>query len=1036
VIRYAWRDLVRNPRRTLASLIGVALGVGLFSGILFFIDGSAATMTQRAIAPVTLDIQRIVTAEPTGLSLTERIGASGAMAEGQRTTIEIAVTSNAGAPANEVVIHDEPPRPLRYVAGTTTLDGSAVPDIDGDSPLSHGVAGFGMNVGRLDAQATATVTYDVEATAPVPDVSALRLRGTVSSRESQIPIEANAGPVLTLDELLARIAAIPGVAAADGLGMVDLPPGSLAGGGAPLRDPVRVFAFDQRYLDHYPSIAVVSGELRDSSALLSVEAARSLGVEPGGAIDLTVPGREQPLRIDVSGIVDLAQAQPLFESRKASKLEEFLYVPNAVVVSPAMFRDVIVPAFNRARATVGTITKSFPVLEADVLLQREPLQADPATALEQTSGVARSIDEIAPEQGYVIDNISNALSVASVDAATGRRMFLFLGVPGALLAAFLAAYAASILAATERREHAILRVRGADRGHLRTVVLTKSLVLASVGSLAGVALGAVWVAIVLGSDTLFAASSGDLVRSALVSGAVGLMVTAVALYVPAGRSVRRDVSEQRRAMRTTSSIPWRRIGLDVALLVAALVAEIVAIRSGALDPPTGSVYAGLAISLPTSLLPAPLLVWVGGSLLCVRALLGVAAHAPGPSAQRFGGVVAGVVSRSIRRRSRDLAGGVIGVGLVVGFGTSLALFAGTYDEAKAADARFALGSDLRITPSVLATTRLAANDGSMFLVPGVRAVSPVVFDLENAVLIGRHNQQRENLAAIDPASIGSVAPLPDEVFVDASAAATMDAFAHDPRGVLIDEETADDLSVDVEDPVEIILALGTRREVHARFRVAGLFERFPGMPQGANLIVHLDRYAATTGLRPVDFFLASVEDPSSAGLARATDATTAGPGATTPIHVDTTDTTVTKDESSLTAVNVNGLVRLNTAFALAMSAIAIAIFVFGLLLHRRGEYVALRAQGLRAGELRALVVLEAAVVTVCGSAVGLLVGALSAYLSIGVLRGLFVLDPHVTFAPASLAVLASTLVAAAVVSGLAATELLRRLNPAEILREE
>src|SRR6185436_1025951 len=303
-----------------------------------------------------------------------------------------------------------------------------------------------------------------------------------------------------LDELLVQVAAIPGVAAADGLGMVDLPPGGLANGGAPLRDPIRVFAFDQSYLAHYPSIAVVSGELRSSSALLSVEAARSLGVGPGGVIALTVPGREQPLRIDVSGIVDLAQAQPLFESRKASKLEEFLYVPNDVVVSPAMFRDLIVPALDRARATVGTITKSFPVLEADVLLQREPLRADPATALEQTSAVARSIDEIAPDQGYVIDNISNALAVASVDAATGRRMFLFLGVPGALLAAFLAAYAASILAATERREHAILRVRGADRGHLRTIVLTKSLVLASVGSLVGIALGVVSVATVLGAD--------------------------------------------------------------------------------------------------------------------------------------------------------------------------------------------------------------------------------------------------------------------------------------------------------------------------------------------------------------------------------------------------------------------------------------------------------------------------------------------------------------------------------------------------------
>ena len=32
---YARRDLLRNPRRTIASLVGVVLGVGLFSGVLF-----------------------------------------------------------------------------------------------------------------------------------------------------------------------------------------------------------------------------------------------------------------------------------------------------------------------------------------------------------------------------------------------------------------------------------------------------------------------------------------------------------------------------------------------------------------------------------------------------------------------------------------------------------------------------------------------------------------------------------------------------------------------------------------------------------------------------------------------------------------------------------------------------------------------------------------------------------------------------------------------------------------------------------------
>src|ERR1700736_1342667 len=62
VLSYTLRDLWRNPRRTLASLAGVVLAVGLFSGIAFFVDSSAATMTAHAIAPVALDMQVDLTA--------------------------------------------------------------------------------------------------------------------------------------------------------------------------------------------------------------------------------------------------------------------------------------------------------------------------------------------------------------------------------------------------------------------------------------------------------------------------------------------------------------------------------------------------------------------------------------------------------------------------------------------------------------------------------------------------------------------------------------------------------------------------------------------------------------------------------------------------------------------------------------------------------------------------------------------------------------------------------------------------------------
>ena len=1037
VHRYVWRDLVHNPRRSLASLVGVMLGVGLFSGVLFFMDGSGATMTKRAIAPLALDMQRVLTSQPGGgLRLTEQLSAPATLGAGQEATITLTVTNEGAAAANEVVVVDAPPAPLAYVPRTTDMDGAPVPDVGGESPLSHGLAGFGMNIGRVEPGARVTISYEAAAGEPIDDPGSLPLAGTISSREQVEPVPANAPPVLTLEELQEQVATIPGVASADGLAFVDLPPGSLAVGGSVLRQPVRVFGFDRRYQARYPSIRMVAGDVRPDSVLLSAEAAQALPAAPGATVELQIPGRAAALALPVSGVVDLSRAQPLFSSRKAAKLEEFLYVRNTVVVTPETFRSEIIPAFSRARASVGSVLKTFPVLELDVLVDRAALQADPATALGQTKRIAAAIDRVAPGQDYLIDNISNTLAVARDDAAVGRRMFLFLGLPGVLMAAFLAAYAGSILASAQRREHASLRVRGAHIGHLRRIAVYKALAFAAVGSVLGIAFGLASAVAILGRSAFADVPRGDLAVSALIAIGVGAAMTALAMYVPARRSVAREISQERRELQVVHRPAWWRLRLDIALLATAGVAEIAAVRSGALEPPPGSVYAGVAISLPSWPMLAPLIVWVAGLLLCVRVFLAIASRLPDATSRRFGSIVGGILRRSVRRRTWTLASGIIGLGLVVGFGMSLAVFSASYDAAKAADARFVVGSDLRITPSALATRPLRADDVSLLAVPGVSAASPVVFDLENSVLIGPDNQGSANLAAIDAGSFGQVASLPDALVVEGSGAGALAALEADPRGVLIDAETADDLEIESGDTVEIILALGTKREAQERFRVVGTYERFPGFPEGANLVVNLQRYEEATGLQHIDFFLAAVIVESYAGLAQATAALQAGPGASDPIHIDSTETALDKDQSSLTAVNVNGLVTLVSAFVLLMSAAAIAMFIFGLMLQRRREYVTLRAQGLGLRELHALVLGEALLVAVCGSVAGLLVGSAIAFLLVQILRGLFILEPLVTVPVGRMAMLAALVLVSTVVAGLAATEILRRLKPTEILREE
>ena len=119
-----------------------------------------------------------------------------------------------------------------------------------------------------------------------------------------------------------------------------------------------------------------------------------------------------------------------------------------------------------------------------------------------------------------------------------------------------------------------------------------------------------------------------------------------------------------------------------------------------------------------------------------------------------------------------------------------------------------------------------------------------------------------------------------------------------------------------------------------------------------------------------------------------------------------------------------------------MAATAITIFVFGLLLQRRREYVTLRAQGMRIGRIRSLLVTESVGVSVVGAGVGALIGAVMAYFLVTVLQPLFVLRPVVVIPREDIAVLASLVFVVSLVASLAATNLIRRLPPGELLRDE
>ena len=171
-------------------------------------------------------------------------------------------------------------------------------------------------------------------------------------------------------------------------------------------------------------------------------------------------------------------------------------------------------------------------------------------------------------------------------------------------------------------------------------------------------------------------------------------------------------------------------------------------------------------------------------------------------------------------------------------------------------------------------------------------------------------------------------------------------------------------------------------------------------------------------------------------LARATAALEAGPAARDRLTIDSTDTTFNKDQSSLTALNIRGLVELDSVYTLLISAAVIAIFVFGLMLQRRREYVTLRAQGMSSRGLQALILGEAAFVGLSGLAAGTLVGAGMGVLLVNILQPLFILPPVTTIPSGQAALIAGLVIGATVTSTLAALTILRRLSPSEVLREQ
>ena len=208
---------------------------------------------------------------------------------------------------------------------------------------------------------------------------------------------------------------------------------------------------------------------RGDGVLLAQQTAANLHAQPGDTRRIDRPAAAGTVRVD--GIVDLPAADSLFQRVGAPVGAQPQAPPdNVVLLPPAAFAAACERARSRRRSTSGCGTR---------------LPGSPSAAFTAVSGHARNLETRWRAPARVGDNLGAALDGARSDALYAQVLFLFLGVPGAVLAGLITASIAAAGAGGRRRDAALLRARGASTRQLVRVALAE----AALAGGAGVALG-------------------------------------------------------------------------------------------------------------------------------------------------------------------------------------------------------------------------------------------------------------------------------------------------------------------------------------------------------------------------------------------------------------------------------------------------------------------------------------------------------------------------------------------------------------------
>lgn len=744
------------------------------------------------------------------------------------------------------------------------------------------------------------------------------------------------------------------------------------GGSTQTTGPGVALGLPADYRSHFPDeLRTLSGS--GNGVLLAQQTASNLHAAPGDTIGVRLPGAGlRQVRVD--GVVDLPQADSLFQKVGAPPQSQPTAPPDNVVLLPA--------------ARFASLTRGATDITTQIHVARDArLPADPAAAFSSVTGAAHNLEAKSAGSALVGNNLGAALDSARQDALYAQILFLFLGVPGAVLAAALTVAVASAGGERRRREQGLLRLRGLRPRQITALAGLEAALVGGAGGLAGLGLAALTGRLAFGA-TSFGASAGTWALWYAVAFVLGVAVAAAAVLVPAVRDLRTvTVADIRREPRGSRSPWWLRYGLDFALLTGSWLV---------FHASSGNQYALVlapegvpSVSVSYWAFLGPALLWLGAALLLWRLTLLVLAHgrpALARVARPLTATLATTTAAVLCRRRRPLARSVVLLALAVSFAISTAVFNSTYRQQSEVDARLTNGADVTVTEPPGTQVRASAAD--TLKVSGVRHVEPLQ---HRYAYVGSDLQ---DLYGVRPATVAKATSLQDAYFSGGTAGQLMRRLAQRPDNLLVSAETVHDFQLSPGDTVNLrIQDARTKALRTVPFHYAGIVKEFPTAPKDSFFVANAAYVARATGSDAVGAFLldtgGSHQQQIAAHLRRQL-----GTGATV------TDLTQTRGTvgTSLTSVDLAGLTRIELAFAVLLAAGAGGLVLALGLAERRRTFALATVLGAKSGQLRGMVLTEALLLAAGGLAGGALIGWALSEMLVKVLTGVF--DPP----PASLAV--------------------------------